>query len=282
MGGSSTIALFPREKVVRVAQASMHLPTATKGSPGVLHLTNQRLVFWPDGNGAALEARLQEVRGSATFARKRLGFIPAGLALRVSLDTRGSRDGTWFLVDDAEGGNAAITKSRADAPPVPDLAALLSAGEVEGKDVVSREAFGHFLLNERGFPCGFWHPDDDDGLLNVFGGWIADAGLPDELMADEKLRAELRRIAESMAEPTDAAEDEARRRQVRCVAERVNSMVGPGAGARRLYQFADDLPGWEPDEPVWLFLNADERARLVALGIVHPLVPAAEGGGQQV
>jgi len=280
MGGPSTIALFPGEKVVRVAQARMHLSKPT-GSPGVLHLTNQRLVFWPDGNGAALDARLQEVRGSATFARKRLGFIPAGLALRVSIDRRG-RDETWFLVDDADGWNAAITKSRADAPPVPDLAALLTAVEVEGKDVVSREAFGRFLLNERGFPGGFWHPDEDDGLLNVFGGWITDAGLPGELMADGKLRAELKRIAESMAEPTDAAEDEARRRQVHCVAARVNWMVGPGAGARRLYQFAEDLPGWEPDEPVWLFLNADERARLLALGIVHPLVAASEGGGQQV
>src|SRR4029079_18341117 len=279
MGRTSTMPLFPGEKVVRVAQASMHV---SKGpSPGVLHLTNQRLVFSPDGNGAALDARLQEVQGSATFARKRLGFISAGLALRVSIDTGHWAQVAWFVVDDAAGWNAAITKSRADAPPVPDLAALLTAGETEGKDVVSRGAFGRFLLNERGFPGGFWHPDDDVGLLEVFGDWITEAGLPGDLMADEKFRAELKRIAESMAAPTDAAEDEARRRQVHCVAARVNSTVGPAAGARRLYQFVEDLPGWEPDEPGWLFLNADESARLLALGIVHPLAAAADGGGKQ-
>jgi hypothetical protein len=281
MGGPSTIALFPGEKVARFAPATGHFSTPT-AIPGVLHLTNQRLVFWPDGNGVSLDARLQVVRGSTTFSRKRLGFIPAGLALRVSIDTGRVRDEPWFVVDDADAWNAAITKARADAAAAPDLAALLTAGEAEGKDAVSREAFGRFLLSARGFPGGFWHPQDDDGLLNVLGGWMTDAGLPGDLMADEKLRAELKRLAESMAEPSDAAEDQARRRQIHCVAARVNSTVGPAAGARRLYQFAEDVPGWEPDEPVWLFLNADERARLLALGIVHPLAAVAEGGGQQV
>lgn len=280
MGGPSTIALFPGEKVARFAPATGQF-LRPGPVPGVLHLTNQRLVFWPDGNGAALDARLQVVRGSTTFSRKRLGFIPASPALRVSIDTGRVRYEPWFILDDADAWNAAITQARADAPAAPDLAALLTAGEAEGKDAVSREAFGRFLLSEHGFPGGFWHPEEDDGLLNVFGGWMTDAGLPGDLMADEKLRAELKRIAESMAEPSDAAEDQARRRQIHCVAARVNSTVGPAAGARRLYQFAEDLPGWEPDEPVWLFLNADERARLLALGIVHPLAAVTEGGGQQ-
>jgi hypothetical protein len=270
MGGPSTIALFPGENVARFAPATGHFSTP-KAIPGVLHLTDQRLVFWPSGDGVSLDARLQVVRGSTTFSRKRLGFIPAGLALRVSIDTGRVRDEPWFVVDDAEAWNAAITKARADAPAAPDLAALLTAGEAEGKDAVSREAFGRFLLSERGFPGGFWHPQDDGGLLDVVGGWMTEAGLPGDPMADEKLRAELKRIAESTAEPSDAAEDLARRRQIHCVAARVNSTVGPAAGARRLYQFAEDVPGWEPDEPVWLFLNADERARLLALGIVHPL-----------
>jgi len=281
MGGPSTIALFPGEKVARFAPATGHFSAPT-AIPGVLHLTSQRLVFCPNGDGVSLDARLQVVRGSTTFPRKRLGFIPAGLALRVSIDTGRVRDEPWFIVDDADAWNAAITKARADAPAAPDLAALLTAGEAEGKDAVSREAFGRFLLSERGFPGGFWHPDDDDGLLDVFSDWMTQAGLPGDLMADEKLRAELKRLAESMAEPSDAAEDQARRRQIHCVAARVNSTVGPVAAARRLYQFAEDVPGWEPDEPVWLFLNADERARLLALGIVHPLAAVAAAGGQQV
>src|SRR5262245_44417444 len=239
MGDPSTIALFPGEKVTRFAPATGHFSTPT-AVPGVLHLTNQRLVFGPAGNGVSLDARLQVVQGSTTFSRKRLGFIPAGLALRVSIDTGRVRDEPWFIVDDADAWNAAITKARADAPAAPDLAALLTAGEAEGKDGVSREAFGRLLLSERGFPGGFWHPEDDGGLLNVLGGWMTDAGLPGDLMADEKLRAELKRIAASMAEPSEAAEDQARRRQIHCVAARVNSTVGPAPGARRLYRFAED------------------------------------------
>jgi hypothetical protein len=280
MGGPSTIALFPGEKVARFAPATGHFATPA-GFPGVLHLTNQRLVFWPDGNGRALDARLQVVRGSTTVSRKRLGFIPVSPALRVSIHTGRVSEEPWFVLDDADAWNAAITQARADAPAAPDLAALLAAGEAEGKDAVSREAFGRFLLNERGFPGGFWHPQDEDGLLDILGLWMTDAGLPGDLMADEKLRAELKRIAESMTEPSDAAEDQARRRQIHCVASRINSTIGPAAGARRLYQFAEDVPGWEPDEPVWLFLNADERVRLLALGIVHALAPVAQGGGQQ-
>jgi hypothetical protein len=86
MGGTSIIALFPGEKVARSGPVTAHFSTPT-AIPGVLHLTNQRLVFWPDGDHASLDARLQDVRGSTTFPRKRLGFIPAGLALRVSIDT---------------------------------------------------------------------------------------------------------------------------------------------------------------------------------------------------
>jgi hypothetical protein len=270
MGGPSTIALFPGENVTRFAAATVHFAKPT-GCPGILHLTNQRLIFWPDGNGPALDARLHEVRASTTFSRKRLGFIPVSPALRVSIHSGQVSQEPWFILDDADAWNTAITNARAHAPAALDLAALLAAGEAQGKDAVSREAFGRFLLRERGFPGGFWHPDDEDGLLEVFGDWMTEAGLPGGLLADEKFRAELKRIAESTAEPSDAAEDQARRRQIHCVAARVNSTVGPAAGARRLYQFAENVPGWEPDEPVWLFLNAEERARLLALGIVHPL-----------
>ena len=62
MGEPSTIALFPGEKVARLAPATGHFSTPT-GFPGVLHLTNQRLVFWPAGNGRALVGE-DEVAGS--------------------------------------------------------------------------------------------------------------------------------------------------------------------------------------------------------------------------
>src|SRR6478752_3165804 len=135
MSSPSTIALFPGEKVARHAPATGYFSTPT-AIPGVLHLTNQQLVFWPAGNGVSLDARLQVVQDSTTFSRKRLGFIPAGLALRVSIDTGRVRDEPWFIVEDAGAWNEAITSARAAAPAAPDLAALLTAGEAEGKDAL--------------------------------------------------------------------------------------------------------------------------------------------------
>jgi hypothetical protein len=239
--------------------------------PGVLHLTNQRLLFRPDGNGRCLDVRLQEVQGSTTFPLKLFGLIPTGRALRVSIDTGHVREEPWFVVDDPDAWSVGIAQARADAPSPPDLAALLTAAEAEGRDAVSREALGGFLAVERGFPRGFWHPGDEEGLLDVIASRVADLGLPSDLLSDATLRSELQRIAESDPAESDADEDRARRRQIACVAARINAAAGPAMGARRLYAFAEDIPGWEPDEPVWLLLNADERARLLALGILTPL-----------
>jgi len=146
-----------------------------------------------------------------------------------------------------------------------DLDRMLSAAEAAGQRAISREKFGRFLAEDRGFPGGFWHPEDEEGLLDVVGSRLEGLGLPD-VRSDDALRAELRELAES-----DPDEEQARRRQIARVAARVNEAAGAAADARRLYAFAEDIPGWEADEPVWLLLTADERARLVALGIIVPL-----------
>lgn len=268
--GQPTIPLLPGEKVARFAPATAHF-SARAAFPGVLHLTDQRLVFRPDGDGRWLDVRLRQVRNAVPFPVKLFGLITTGHALRVSADGARMNEEPWFAVDDPEAWGVAVTHARADAPASPpDLATLLSAAEAEGRDVVSREAFGSFLSKERGFPGGFWHAGDEHGLLDVIGSRLAGLGLSSDLLSDE-LRAELRRLAESDPGVSDAGEDQARRRQIACVAARINTAAGPAASARRLYAFAEDIPGWEADEPVWLLLNADERARLLALGIVHPL-----------
>lgn len=273
-GMGPTIPLLPGEKVARFAPATGHFQTPA-GFPGVLHLTNQRLVFRPDGNGRYLDARLGQVRGATTFPVKLFGLIPTRRALRVSIDARVSEE-PWFAVGEPDAWSLAITQARADAPAgPPDFAAMLSAAEAEGRDAVSREAFGSFLADERGFPGGFWHAQDEEGLQDVIGSRLADLGVPGDLLSDEKLRAELKRLGTLDAGTSDADEDKARRRQIACVAARVNAVAGPAAGARRLYGFAEGIPGWEADEPVWLLLNADERARLLALGIVRPLAGGA-------
>src|SRR5262249_51669889 len=105
---------------------------------------------------------------------------------------------------------------------------------------------------------------DDEGLLDVIGSSLEALGLPPDVLSDDDLRAELRRAAESLPE------DEARRAQIARIAARINEASGAAAGAKRLHTFAEDIPGWEADEPVWLLLTADERSRLLALGIVRP------------
>jgi len=178
----------------------------------------------------------------------------------------------WFVIGDPDAWNVAITQARAGAPAMPELAALLTAGETAGREAISREAFGSFLADQRGFPGGFWQSKDEHALLTVIGGRLADFGLSRDLLSDAKLRAELQRLGQSGT--SEADENQARRRQIACVAARINSAAGPAAATRRLYPFADDIPGWEAREPVWLLLNAEERARLLALGIVSPV-----GGG---
>ena len=124
-GTGPTFPLFPGEKVARFGPATGHFATRT-GFPGVLHLTNQRLVFRPDGNGRLLDARLQEVRNAIPFSVKVLGIIPAGRALRVAIDTGRVSEEPWFNVDDPDAWNAAITEARAGAATPPDLSALLT------------------------------------------------------------------------------------------------------------------------------------------------------------
>jgi hypothetical protein len=45
----------------------------------------------------------------------------------------------------------------------------------------------------------------------------------------------------------------------------------PADAPRRFFKFAEDLPTWEFDEPVWLWLTQGQREQLLALGIVTPL-----------
>jgi len=208
---------------------------------------------------------------TTVFAPKLFGLLPTSQrALRVSAETHRAGTEPWFVLADADSWNGAVAQARADAPSNRlDLAKLLTAAEAD-REAISRGACGDFLANERGFPAGFWHPDDEHGLLDVMGNALKDLGVTAAVLSDETLRAELKHAVE-LHPRDDEGEDKARRLQIARVAARVNTAAGPAASARRLYQFAEDIPDWDAEEPVWLHLTADERARLLALGIVHPL-----------
>jgi hypothetical protein len=275
----SIVNLYPGEKVSRSAPATAHAPKVVRGERmfrGVLHLTDQRLIFRPDaadpGPGCPGFFPFRRISHTTVFSPKLLGLIPSSRrALRVSTDWGRPGQEPWFVVDDADAWSAAIAQARADAASNPlDLGRMLAAAEAEGAGAISREAFGLFLAEDRGFPGGFWHPEDDEGLLDVIGSRLEALGLAPNVLSDDDLRAELRRAAESRPE------DEARRLQIARIAARINEASGAAAGARRLHAFAEDIPGWEADEPVWLLLTADERSRLLALGVVHVLSERTE------
>jgi len=267
------VPVYPGEKVLRSEPTVAHAPKATRGEgvfPGVLHLTDQRLIFRPDTQptpGCPGFFPHTRIVATTVFAPKLFGLVPTSRrALRISADGARAGKEPWFVLDDPASWHAAVMQARADAPANRlGLDKILSAAEAD-PTAISREACGNFLAHERAFPAGFWHPEDEAGLLAVMTDALKDLGAPD-VLSDQALRAELRRAVES--HPDD--ENKARRVQISRVAARINGTVGPAASARRLYAFAEDIPGWEAGEPVWLHLTADERARLLALGIVLPL-----------
>jgi hypothetical protein len=278
------VPVYPGEKVLRSEPTVAHMRAGGRGGSalqGVLHLTDQRLIFRANGEptaGGPGYFPFGRIVATAVFAPKLLGFLPTSRrALRVSADFHFKGQETWFVLADADGWNTAVTQARSDAATKRlDLGRLLSAAEAEPQ-TISREACGDFLAHDRGFPAGFWHPDDEVACLDVMGGALKNLGAPD-VLSDPTFRAELQR-AVKLHPPDDEGEDKARRHQIALVAARVNAAAGPAASTRRLYQFAEDIPGWDAEEPVWLYLTADERARLLALGIVHPQAAGGSQGG---
>ncbi len=49
----------------------------------------------------------------------------------------------------------------------------------------------------------------------------------------------------------------------------MNAALERDASRYRLYGFAEDVAGWESDEPVIMLLTGSERGRLVESGVVR-------------
>jgi len=72
----------------------------------------------------------------------------------------------------------------------------------------------------------------------------------------------------------DDDEDAVRRGSIALVLGEVNRALTQAGESAPFFQFADDVSGWETDEPVWLLLTDDERDQLVADGTLRS-VPAS-------
>jgi hypothetical protein len=127
-------------------------------------------------------------------------------------------------------------------------------------------------LEQLSFPRGYWHTEDAAGRDEVML-----LGLKDlEIDVPQNFLAKLDLEVEVETDPEDyeigpGTEDWGRREQIRRVCEAVNQF---GDGARRFYEYAEDLPGWATCfEPLWLWLSKQEDEELRRLGIVSAKGP---------
>jgi hypothetical protein len=127
-----------------------------------------------------------------------------------------------------------------------------------------RKALSSVLADERAFPQGFWHPDDLDGMSEVMRGCLEDLGIDPLMLSDEILCA----LADEHAGSEN--EDATRRHQIGKALSHVNAHLSERSSDYLFYAFAEDLPEWESEEPVWVLLSEEERTQLVARGIVQP------------
>jgi hypothetical protein len=130
------------------------------------------------------------------------------------------------------------------------------------EELIQRDA-GPRLQTDRGFPNGFWHPEDEEGAADVMLGCLRDLGLDSTVLPTSFIRTLVQRYGD---EPD---EDRARRSQIADAIAHVNAALDAGASPYRLVAFAEDVPGWESEEPVVMLLTEAERTLLLAKGIAR-------------
>jgi hypothetical protein len=90
------------------------------------------------------------------------------------------------------------------------------------------------LGDERGFPGGFWHPEDGEAPRDVLEGTLSTMGLPRAVIAAAT------RAAAAAPSPAERDEDEARRGQIERAVAAVNAALRAAGDARALIAFDDD------------------------------------------
>jgi hypothetical protein len=134
----------------------------------------------------------------------------------------------------------------------------------------SGRALEALLQSERGFPNGFWHAADAEGAFDVMGGALEVLGLDAAMLSEAYVRAVVERHAASARNDED--EDLARRREIAEVAAHLDVQLEGAKSPHRFFAFAEDLSGWESEEPVWMLLTEEERALLLGRNVVRALV----------
>lgn len=123
-------------------------------------------------------------------------------------------------------------------------------------------AIGAAVQQARGFPQGFWHPEDLEDAIDTMRACLDDLELESAFV--ETARAELAAATTQWLEEHD--EEDARRLQITAVMAMANARLSAVASPLAFIEFDEPVPGWERDEPVWVLASAEERAWLATLG----------------
>jgi hypothetical protein len=124
-------------------------------------------------------------------------------------------------------------------------------------------------LEQLSFPRQHWYTEDAAGRDAALRAGLEKLGLdvPSNLLAELDLEVQVETGPEDY-EIGPGTEDWGRREQIRRVCLAVNAALG--AGERRFYAYAEDLPGWPADfEPLWLWLSKLEDEQLRRLDILR-------------
>lgn len=116
----------------------------------------------------------------------------------------------------------------------------------------------------RGFPGGFWHPENLSAGSDVMAACFKELGL--EVVGED----EVRQCLETLRVNIEGDEERARRAQIAAVMALANNKLQAQSDPRRFRAYAEDLPGWDPAEPAWILADLSEHELLVDLDILRP------------
>jgi hypothetical protein len=250
--------LLVGEEVVRVERAKLRIYKSERGHwshSGHALLTTHRLLFhapdsFPRGSGTRLEAIER-----AEVVRRTWFGIPLGKVVRITYAPSFFPSRTELEVAEAASWAADIERTRT-APRAPlTLARQLAAPREIG---TSRDALRSLLADERGFPGGFWHPEEGNEMRALLESTLAEMGV-ERAVIDAAASA-----ASGVEDVCDRDEDAVRKEQIaRAIAAATDALIARG-DARSFVLF-------EPEDAdiSHVLVTKDEESELVARGVLR-------------
>ncbi len=241
----------------------------TRESMGRLYLTNAAIAFRPgiaEPHGQRLTVALESVLSTTAVQPRFLGLFKRPPRVNVAVQFPSGTLVASFRVDDAQHLSSRLTQAAArwNASMRRTPLQLIEQGLTDG--IADRNRY-QYALTALSFPQGFWHVEATDDLERMLDLSFEDLNLdlPEGFVA--RLLPSLD-VEEYVTKDSD--EQPARIEQLKRIVAAVNASL-PEDEPRRIEQFAEDLPWWEHQEPVYVLLTPDLRDRLVSAGVLTPL-----------